>query len=189
MQDYYAVLGLTPAATSEEIKDAYRRKVREHHPDANPGRRHEAEIQVKAVFEAYAVLSNSEKRRLHDLDLATHAHESARMAARSGIPNAPVVEPATPAHTAPPPLCLVRRVREVLQISITDMAHQLGLSEAMLQQLESRDGIPQGTVQLRTFTHLVDMAASKLDSEGRNAEATGVRSALQRKKNQRAIFR
>lgn len=188
MQDYYAVLGLTRAATSEEIKDAYRRKVREHHPDANPGRRHEAEIQVKAVFEAYAILSDPDKRRLHDLDLATHSHEAARAAARSGVPNAPTSEPSVN-QPAPPPLCLLRRVREVLHISMTDMAHQLGLSESMLQQLEAKDGIPQGMVQLRTFTHLVETAAHRLDLEGRGNEAAGLRSSLQRKKNQRAIFR
>jgi hypothetical protein len=69
------------------------------------------------------------------------------------------------------------------------MAHQLGLSEAMLQQLEARDGIPQGMVQMRTFTHLVDLAAKQLESQGQPADAAGLRNALNRKKTQKAIFR
>lgn len=59
MQDlhhYYKLLKLSPQATAEEIKEAYRRLARQLHPDLNPGNKL-AEEKFKAVSEAYAVLS------------------------------------------------------------------------------------------------------------------------------------
>lgn len=190
MLDFYAVLGISSSATIDEIKDAYRRKVREHHPDANPHRRQEAEMLVKQIFEAYATLSDPSKRSLHDWDLANAAHDR-RTGESTVAPNpTSTVQPNTaPRPQSTPPMSLLRRVREILQISTTDIAHQLGLSEAMLQQLESRDGIPQGMMQMRTFSTLVDRAARELEARGNVAEANGLRNALQRKKNQQAIFR
>ena len=64
-KDYYAILGLGRGASEEEIKRAYRRLAREHHPDANGGDP-EAEARFKEIAEAYAVLSDPEKRARYD---------------------------------------------------------------------------------------------------------------------------
>lgn len=64
-KDYYKVLGVSPGASKEEIKKAYRRLAQKHHPDANTGDA-EAESRFKEVSEAHAVLSNDEKRREYD---------------------------------------------------------------------------------------------------------------------------
>jgi len=66
MADFYALLGVTREATPEEIKRAYRKKAREHHPDANQGDP-EAEARFKEVSVAYEVLSDPEKRQQYDL--------------------------------------------------------------------------------------------------------------------------
>ncbi len=66
-KDYYAILGVSRDATQDEIKQAYRRLVKEWHPDLNPNRHKEAEERFKAIQEAYEVLSNPEKRRQYDL--------------------------------------------------------------------------------------------------------------------------
>lgn len=63
--DYYAVLGVPKSASAKEIKKAYRKLAQEHHPDANPGNQ-AAEEKFKEISQAYAVLSDSEKRKQYD---------------------------------------------------------------------------------------------------------------------------
>jgi curved DNA-binding protein len=63
-KDYYAVLGVPRTATQDEIKKAFRKAARKHHPDTNQGAA--AERAFKDVNEANAVLSDPEKRKLYD---------------------------------------------------------------------------------------------------------------------------
>ena len=64
-QDYYAVLGVPRTATPQDIKKAFRKAARQHHPDTNKDDA-EAERKFKAVNEAHAVLSDPDKRQLYD---------------------------------------------------------------------------------------------------------------------------
>jgi molecular chaperone DnaJ len=63
-RDYYEVLGVQKGATKEQIKSAYRKLALEFHPDRNKSP--EAEGRFKEISEAYAVLSDDEKRRQYD---------------------------------------------------------------------------------------------------------------------------
>jgi molecular chaperone DnaJ len=64
-RDYYEVLGVERTATSAEIKKAYRKLAAQHHPDRNPGDG-VAEERFKEAAEAYAVLSDGDKRARYD---------------------------------------------------------------------------------------------------------------------------
>ena len=66
MADFYGLLGVSRDATPEEIKKAYRRAAREHHPDANQGDP-AAEARFKELSLAYEVLADPEKRQQYDL--------------------------------------------------------------------------------------------------------------------------
>ena len=64
-RDYYEVLGVDRGADDASIKKAYRQLAKKYHPDMNPGDE-EAEKKFKEASEAYAVLSDPEKRRQYD---------------------------------------------------------------------------------------------------------------------------
>src|SRR5438093_6165289 len=64
-KDYYAVLGVPKNASEADIKRAYRKLARSHHPDLNPGDK-TAEAKFKEINEANEVLGDPEKRRKYD---------------------------------------------------------------------------------------------------------------------------
>lgn len=68
--DYYALLQVTPDATQEELRSAYKRLAFLYHPDHSD--QPDANERMKLLNEAYAVLSNQEKRYLYDLERERH---------------------------------------------------------------------------------------------------------------------
>ncbi|MDZ7779332.1 MAG: molecular chaperone DnaJ [Gemmatimonadota bacterium] len=64
-KDFYKILGVDEKASQDEIKKAYRKLAKSHHPDANPGDAQAAE-RFKEIGEAYAVLRDPEKRKQYD---------------------------------------------------------------------------------------------------------------------------
>jgi len=70
--DYYAILGLTRAASGKDIKKAYRALAMRYHPDHNPGD-HASEARFKQIGEAYAVLGDAGKRIAYDQGLRAGA--------------------------------------------------------------------------------------------------------------------
>ncbi len=64
-RDYYEVLGVERGASREQIKSAYRKLAVKYHPDRNPGDK-DAEERFKEASEAYAVLSDDDKRAHYD---------------------------------------------------------------------------------------------------------------------------
>jgi curved DNA-binding protein len=63
-KDYYKTLGVPKTASAEEIKKAFRKLARQHHPDVN--KKPEAEKRFKEINEANEVLSDPEKRKRYD---------------------------------------------------------------------------------------------------------------------------
>ncbi|MGH1563959.1 molecular chaperone DnaJ [Mumia sp. DW29H23] len=64
-KDFYKILGVSKDASASDIKKAYRKLARDHHPDAKPGDK-AAEEKFKEISEAYAVLSHADKRKEYD---------------------------------------------------------------------------------------------------------------------------
>ncbi len=65
-KDYYAILGVEKTASKDEIKKAYRKLAKQHHPDTNKGNK-ASEDKFKEISEAYEVLGDDEKRKKYDM--------------------------------------------------------------------------------------------------------------------------
>ena len=65
-KDYYAILGVEKTASKDEIKKAYRKLAKQHHPDANKGEK-ASEDKFKDISEAYEVLGDDDKRKKYDM--------------------------------------------------------------------------------------------------------------------------
>src|SRR5205085_11434137 len=85
-EDFYQILGVKRDAKPEEIKKAYRRLARKHHPDVNPGDK-SAEERFKQITEAHDVLSDPKKRKVYDR-FGQYSDNLADAAARGATPGA-----------------------------------------------------------------------------------------------------
>lgn len=83
-EDYYQTLGIKKDAKPDEIKKAYRRLARKHHPDVNPGDK-SAEERFKKITEAHDVLSDEKKRKVYDR-FGQYSDNLADAAAQGGGP-------------------------------------------------------------------------------------------------------
>src|ERR1700758_3547690 len=64
-QDYYQTLGVERGASEDDVRKAYRKLARKHHPDLNPGDK-ASEERFKKVQEAYDILSDPKKKQMYD---------------------------------------------------------------------------------------------------------------------------
>ena len=84
-KNFYAVLGVAPTATEDEIRRRFRKLARERHPDRFQGEeKARAEREFQEVTQAFNVLADTERRRVHDADLAGHGSGGSRPATGSG---------------------------------------------------------------------------------------------------------
>lgn len=97
-RDHYAVLGLPPTATAAEIRAAFRRLARAHHPDVRPGDA-DAERRFKRIARAYATLSDPERRRRYDARAAGPRFGAAGPPSAPNVDGAPIYHPDLGRHS------------------------------------------------------------------------------------------
>src|SRR5947209_5543267 len=83
-KDYYSSLGVAKTASQKEIKAAYRKLARKHHPDVNQGDA-SAETKFKEINEAYEVLGDPDKRKKYD-ELGANWRQYEQAGAQGGNP-------------------------------------------------------------------------------------------------------
>ncbi len=134
MKDYYAILGLNPDASLDDIKRAYRARARQAHPDRVSHQGDAAEDEATALMaglnEAYAVLSDPDQKREYDLELG---------AFRSGAPPPPPRPSPAPAPEAPP---APRRERAVAGEEVSSTVVREFANRLRKDLLESKKPIP-----------------------------------------------
>jgi molecular chaperone DnaJ len=109
-KNYYQILGVDAFAEPDAVKAAFRKLARRYHPDLNAGNA-QAEEKFKEINEAYEVLSNAEKRALHDMTLKAmnglgaakvNTKKYTEAAASKGKANTPAPESKKPKEAPPP---------------------------------------------------------------------------------------
>jgi hypothetical protein len=90
-QNYYAVLGVTPTASAEQLRAAYREKVRIIHPDSAVAASPTASLQMAEVVWAWSTLSNPDLRRAYDAELFDTELFDAKSEAEDSFPPTPIV--------------------------------------------------------------------------------------------------
>ena len=85
-RDYYETLGIERTASDDEIKKAFRKLARQHHPDlhASPEHKKSAEEKFKEINEAYEVISDQDKRRHTMLSAMRVGHRERRALTSAG---------------------------------------------------------------------------------------------------------
>ena len=92
-RDYYSILKVSPEATGEDIKMAFRRLARKYHPDLNPDDPQTTE-KFKEISQAYEVLSDTKKRRRYDFDRkASSNYYNSYQSPKTTVRNRPQPEP------------------------------------------------------------------------------------------------
>lgn len=90
-KDFYQVLGVPDSASADEVKKAYRRLAKQHHPDANPNNPQAAE-RFKEISEAHSTLADPEKRKQYDNMRRLGAFDPALRRQGGGTRGAPTAE-------------------------------------------------------------------------------------------------
>jgi curved DNA-binding protein CbpA len=138
-RDFYADLSVASTATEVEIRSAYRRLARRHHPDLNPADP-DAEAKFKLINAAYEVLSDADKRRLYDADRGRRGPAARAPRSRQQTPSEPRT-PSSPAGTssrsptAAPPADQTPSERSA---KLQRLRQQLGVARAYVAQLAER---------------------------------------------------
>ncbi|KAJ5614670.1 Heat shock protein DnaJ N-terminal [Penicillium herquei] len=102
-RDYYADLGLSPSAESEDVKKQFRKLALKFHPDRNPGREQEFIAKFQAIQAAHEILSDPQQRLKYDTDRLRAGYGKVYGPGKTSAPRRPPPAPARPTPPKPQP--------------------------------------------------------------------------------------
>jgi hypothetical protein len=171
--NYYAILGVPPNATADQIRAAYRELAKRWHPDVRPGD-HEAIERFRLLSEAHDVLMDPEKRAKHDRELAAagiiqsvpphglpsvpsppHPREERAVIIRSEAPIVPVARPPAPSPPVPPQAHAPKTIAEIFE-----MIEEPSFQEIFVPSPEERPRVQAPPMQPPSFVRPAPWAPS-----------------------------
>ena len=154
--NFYQILGVQPSASGREIKSAYRKLVKQYHPDlfSTASAKAEATEKLRQINEAYAVLGNAKRRHDYDQSFIQKPRESAPATAateRRGAPPRP-----RPANRRSK-IEIIKILKERLRFSKKQVAYALGAAIVVLIVMYVNRNVPRAIV---TYTLLEKVEVS-----------------------------
>ena len=171
IKNHYHILGLGYNATPQEIKLAYRRLAKAYHPDVNAGDRNKEEM-FKAVGQAYAILSDEQRKASYDLSLLLHLNEQSSSATSWNIRDR-AYQPRT-YYRRQPPMVYSRKVHMAMAAVLVSIVSAIFIIPLSLSRFSSEYHYDKGLEYYQNgqyYAALNSLDRSIIDFGSKNVEA------------------
>ena len=188
IKNHYHILGLGYNATPQEIKVAYRRLAKAYHPDVNAGDRNKEEM-FKAVGQAYATLSDEQRKASYDLSLLLHLNEQTSSATSWNIRDR-AYQPRT-YYRRQPPMVYSRKVHMAMAAVLVSIVSAIFIIPLSLSRFSSEYHYDKGLEYYQNgqyYAALNSLDRSIIDFGSKDVEACLLAGTILMKEYKQYIY-